>query len=219
MPSRSGCSAPSPALKMPSSRDSAACTATPSSIRRSCSMRPCGSRPRRTSASPARSPAAKAMSKSAAIGLLAGRFAARGAEGRDACRPASHHGSRRPARPHHRRRRCRKLSADERQFRPVPADRRPNEEGRPQEALYRSAPRLISAPGSAAALRRLRPRTRPRRRRRIFGPCEVAVAIGVGLAELGAACGPPIPRSSACRRGWCRAAGTGAGADRAIRPA
>ena len=46
----------------PSSRGSAACTATPSSTRRSCSTRRCGSRPRRGCASPARSPAARAMS-------------------------------------------------------------------------------------------------------------------------------------------------------------
>ena len=47
----------------PNSRGSAACTATPSSIRRACSTRGCGSRRRRACASPARSPAAKAMSR------------------------------------------------------------------------------------------------------------------------------------------------------------
>ena len=60
----------------PSSRGSAGCTATPSSIRRNCSTRRCGSKPSRACALPDRSPAARATSSRAAIGLLAGRFAA-----------------------------------------------------------------------------------------------------------------------------------------------
>ena len=51
------------AANRPNSRGSAACTATPFSIRRACSTRACGSRPRRACASPARSPAARAMSR------------------------------------------------------------------------------------------------------------------------------------------------------------
>ena len=51
-------------------------TATPSSTRPRCLTVCCGSRLNPACASPGKSPAAKAMWKSAAIGLLAGRFAA-----------------------------------------------------------------------------------------------------------------------------------------------
>ena len=64
------------ASSKPSSRGSAGCIATPSSTARNCSMPPSGSKPTRGFASRARSPASRAMSKSAAIGLIAGRFAA-----------------------------------------------------------------------------------------------------------------------------------------------
>ena len=75
--------------------------------------------------------------ESAAIGLLAGRFAAAELQRRAARPSPAHDRAWRAARPYHRRRRRRELPADERQFRPVPADRRrPHEEGRPQEALH-----------------------------------------------------------------------------------
>ena len=68
--------------------------------------------------------------ESAAIGLLAGRFAAAERLGRRRCRCRRHHRLRRAAQPHHRRpHRLRRragqalLPADERQFRPVPAGR------------------------------------------------------------------------------------------------
>ena len=61
--------------------------------------------------------------ESAAVGLLTGRFAAAERLGDGAERAARDDGDGRPARPHHRRRRRHDLPADERQLRPVPADR------------------------------------------------------------------------------------------------
>ncbi len=61
--------------------------------------------------------------ESAAVGLLAGRFAAAERLGRTQAAAADHRDGR-AARPHHRRRRRHDLPADERQFRPVPAHRR-----------------------------------------------------------------------------------------------
>ena len=65
--------------------------------------------------------------ESAAIGLLAGRFAAAERLGRTPDAPPPDDGARRAPRAHHRRRRCRDVPADERQFRPLsaapPADR------------------------------------------------------------------------------------------------
>ena len=118
-----------PGLERPNSRGSAACTATPISIRRACSTRACASRPRRDCASPARSPAAKAMSRaprSASSPAVSPPPSARGAP----LDPAADHGDRRAAQSHHRRpyridrRRPALIPADERQFRPVPPDRR-----------------------------------------------------------------------------------------------
>ena len=64
-----------PGLGMPSSRGSAGCIATPSSIRQSCSTRRCGSRqPRLRFAG--QITGCEGYVESAAIGLLAGRFAA-----------------------------------------------------------------------------------------------------------------------------------------------
>ena len=60
--------------------------------------------------------------ESAAIGLLAARFAAAEMRGETLAPPPARNRARRPARPHHRRRRRRDLPADERQFRPVAAD-------------------------------------------------------------------------------------------------
>jgi hypothetical protein len=72
--------------------------------------------------------------ESAAIGLLAGRFAAAELAG-TLYRPRRRRNrARRFARPHHRWGDCRDLPADERQFRAVPTARRPLEEGRPQGA-------------------------------------------------------------------------------------
>ncbi len=74
--------------------------------------------------------------ESAAIGLLAGRFAAAERLGGRADAACADHGAWRADRPYHRRasgrrgRRQPQLSADERQFRPVPADRRTDARGR-----------------------------------------------------------------------------------------
>ena len=70
--------------------------------------------------------------ESAAMGLLAGRFAAAERLGKPLDAPAPHHRHRRAGHPHHRRRRCEDLPADERQFRPLPPARRGA--GRPQGA-------------------------------------------------------------------------------------
>ncbi len=59
--------------------------------------------------------------ESAAIGLVAGKFRSRRKNGRNRYRSAAYHGTRRLASSHHRRRQCRNLSADERQFRIIPA--------------------------------------------------------------------------------------------------
>ena len=59
--------------------------------------------------------------ESAAIGLLAGRFAAAERRGEPIAPPPVDHRARRLARAYHRRRRCRELSADEREFRFVSA--------------------------------------------------------------------------------------------------
>ena len=61
--------------------------------------------------------------ESAAVGLLTGRFAAAERLGLGASGAARDDGDGRAARPHHRRRRRHDLPADERQLRPVPADR------------------------------------------------------------------------------------------------
>ena len=76
--------------------------------------------------------------ESAAIGLLAARFAAAEIAGARARRPAARNRARRAARPHHRRRHRRNLPADEHQFRPdAPADRPQGQERRPQAPLHR----------------------------------------------------------------------------------
>ena len=87
--------------------------------------------------------------ESAAIGLIAARFAAAERRGETLERAAADHGAWRAARAHHRRpyrdHRCRPLlvPADEREFRPVPADRRARGAGRPQ-----IRPRLGQKPGA-----------------------------------------------------------------------
>ena len=131
-------------------------------------------RPRRTSASPARSPAAKAMSNWPRSACSPAASPRRSCSGEALAPPPLDHRARRPARPHHRRRRRRELPADERQFRPVPADRGPDEEGRPQEALHRARegrPWRVAGCAQPSRLQRLLPRrrSRPRRGRRIFG--------------------------------------------------
>ena len=87
--------------------------------------------------------------ESAAVGLLAARFAAAELGWRDAFHRPRRNRARRAARPHHRRRRRRDLPADERQLRPDAADRRPLETRRPQESLHR--PRPSGAGGVARA--------------------------------------------------------------------
>ncbi len=76
--------------------------------------------------------------ESASIGMLAGRFAAAELAGRAMAPPAADDRARRAARPHHRRRGGRRLPADERQFRPLPAARRRPAQGRPQGADERA---------------------------------------------------------------------------------
>ena len=63
--------------------------------------------------------------ESAAIGILAARFAAAELRGESLRAAAGRNRARRAARPHHRRRRRRDLPADERQFRPDAAARGP----------------------------------------------------------------------------------------------
>ena len=91
--------------------------------------------------------------ESAAIGLLAGRFAAAERLGEALVAAAADHGARRAARPHHRRpcrddrRRAALVPADERQFRPVPAARA---DSRPE---HRTAQRLRGAEKTIAKKR------------------------------------------------------------------
>ena len=87
--------------------------------------------------------------ESAAVGILAARFAAAELRGETLAAAAGRNRARRAARPHHRRRRRRDLPADERQFRPDAAARRAAAKGRPQESLHR--PRARSAGGVAGA--------------------------------------------------------------------
>ena len=100
--------------------------------------------------------------ESAAIGLLAGRFAAAGSRGRHLPTPAADHRVRRAARPHHRRApgRGRDLPADERQLRPVSAARGPRAQARAQGRDGGARTGLISAAGWARAAPR-----RPEQRR------------------------------------------------------
>ena len=81
-------------------------------------------------ASPARSPAARAMSKAPPSGCSPAASPRPSGSGQALAAAAAHHGARRAARPHHRRphrlgRRAGQalVPADERQFRPVPAAR------------------------------------------------------------------------------------------------
>ena len=112
----------------PNSRASAACTATPSSIRPSCSTRRCGSRPMPRLRFAGQITGCEGYVESAAIGLIAARFAAaerRGETPRRRRRPrrtarcsrTSPAAISRPSMP------ALVVPADERQFRPVPADR------------------------------------------------------------------------------------------------
>ena len=76
MPSRSGCSARSPGWRTPSSRGWAGCTATPSSARPSCSIPTLRLKSRRNIRFAGQITGCEGYVESAAIGLLAGRFAA-----------------------------------------------------------------------------------------------------------------------------------------------
>ena len=76
--------------------------------------------------------------ESAAVGILAARFAAAELSGENVPPPPLETAIGALARPHHRRRRRRDLPADERQFRPDAADRRSRKKGRPQEAVHRA---------------------------------------------------------------------------------
>ena len=76
-----------------------------------------------TCASPARSPAARAMSRAPPSACWPAGSRPPSCRGETPSAAARHDGDGRAARPHHRRRRRRDLPADERQLRPVPADR------------------------------------------------------------------------------------------------
>ena len=114
--------------------------------------------------------------ESAAVGILAARFAAAELGGETSRRPRRNR-ARRAARAHHRRRRRRDLSADERQFRPDAAAPGPLETRRPQEGLHR--PRTRSAGGVA--------RTAKGRRTRLIAVSSLAS----GLQEVS-------PRNCTC---------------------
>ena len=97
--------------------------------------------------------------ESAAIGLIAARFAAAERRGEALIAAAADHGAWRAARAHHRRpyrdhrRRPLLVPADERQFRPVSADCRAAATGRPQ-----IRPRLGQEPGAQKRAERTRAR-------------------------------------------------------------
>ena len=99
--------------------------------------------------------------ESAAIGLIAGRLAAAERLGASAVAPAADDGDRRAAQPHHRRpyrgdrRGPALVPADERQFRPVPADRRDARRRRRQAparagARLRAQARAVGARGGGS---------------------------------------------------------------------
>ena len=94
--------------------------------------------------------------ESAAVGLLAARFAAAELCGNEPLSPARRDCARRAARPHHRRGRRRDLPADERQLRPDARRRRPLETRRPQESLHRPRPNGAGRVARAAAGARAR---------------------------------------------------------------
>ena len=112
-------------------------------------------------ASPARSPAARAMSNPPPSGCSPARFAAAERRGETPIGAAADHGAWRAARPHHRRpyrdHRCRAVlvPADEREFRPVPAARR----SRPPSA--RAANSAAARPRTWRARARLAPARSP----------------------------------------------------------
>jgi hypothetical protein len=117
-------------------------------------------RSRPISASPARSPASRAMSKAPRWGFWRAHGRGRDHGTRPAPR-APHHGHGRAHPPHHRRRGGQDLPADEREFRPLPPARRAQgraaRAARPLQGLYRPGQ------GRLAGLAR-----RPRRRRRMI---------------------------------------------------
>ena len=155
----------------PSSRGSAACTATPSSIRRSCSTARCGSSAEPRLRFAGQITGCEGYVESAAIGLLAGRFAAAERLGEALIAAAADHRARRAARPHHRRPRRNAsgdcgpalVPADERQFRPVSAARA-CAQGRKRRAAARYAKRRWRR-SARSPPRARRPRSLDRRRR------------------------------------------------------
>ena len=99
--------------------------------------------------------------ESAAIGLLAGRFAAADSLGRPPARASPDDGARRAARPHHRRRGGGRVPADERQFRPAAAARRAEARPGPQARLLQAgADRSRTLVRSATRRGRVAPRER-----------------------------------------------------------
>jgi hypothetical protein len=123
-----------PGLRTRASRGSAASTATPSSTPPRCLTPRCGCGRARTSASRARSPGVEGYVESAAMGLLAGRLAAAEITGRPSAGAATtatgallaHITGGADAAD---------LPADERELRPLPADRRPGRPPRPARSL------------------------------------------------------------------------------------
>ena len=105
------CSARSPACRTPSSRGWAACIATPSSTARACSTRRLRLKALPRLRFAGQITGCEGYVESAAVGLLAGRFAAAELLRRDAERAAGDDGDGRAARPHHRRRRRRRPSS------------------------------------------------------------------------------------------------------------
>ena len=95
----------------PSSRGSAACTATPSSTARACSTARLRLKAMPRLRFAGQITGVEGYVESAAIGLLAGRFAAAERLGATLDAAAADDGAGRAARPHHRRRRCRDASS------------------------------------------------------------------------------------------------------------
>ena len=136
--------------------------------------------------------------ESAAIGLLAARFAAAEAQGRT-LPAAARNRAWRAARPHHRRRRCRNLPADEHQFRPDAAARGPEAKKADRKRLYTDRarrwrlPKLAEASAGVARRGARHPSIADAQSPRL--PLTVRAAL---------ACGPvaraTIRRGRACRR-------------------
>ena len=133
--------------------------------------------------------------ESAAVGLMAGRFAVAEAAGRAARAPAPDDRARRADRPHHRRprrggrrgQRPALVPADERQFRPVPAPGRRRPATRPAAAC--------AGPEKAVAEEARADRPGPGRPRRLDGRCagRRVETCGGGIARRTGLARPELP--------------------------